>query len=191
LKILVKCLQAIENLIVCANILPVDAVTDTLSITKTLQYYGLHLDNIKQTTRHITQLRPSDIHIPILNQTTNNDQSDNQDHGEEPNNATRKKRYTKKSNQRSTGNTSKKTGPSIETSKVPLIEYSKTNGSFSFRLQNTHLSSTTTSESESSDVEVNNVRSKFFIEKCNAKVREAALNVLQIAFQVSQAPSTP
>ncbi len=163
-------------------------LTDILSIVKTLQYYGLHLDNIKQTTKQISQLKPSDIHVPIINPQNdlNNSDIDNLDQQLKQSSAvqTKKKRYTKKANtqQRSSA---KSTNESNQEKGPPLIEFNKTNEKFSFKLQNSHLSTTTTSESESSDIEANNVKNKFYLEKCNAKVRESALNVLQIAFQVS------
>jgi hypothetical protein len=212
-KILVKCLQGLENLIVCANILPTDAVTDILSIVKTLQFYGLHLHNIKQTTRHIAKLKPSDIHIPIASShQASNDNSDMDINSNNNNNSgtvaavpIRKKRYTKKSatSQRvnvvhsSTGKQHQQSSfgkVSTDAAKLPpLIEYNKTNDNFMIRLQHSHLSSaTTTSESDNSDMEMaaaNDVKNRFFLEKCNAKVREASLSVLQIAFQVGKMKS--
>lgn len=155
-KILVKCLKGLENLFSSMLTFSTDVLSDLLAITKNLTFYGLNLQNQSFNIDQIKPLEPSTLFIG------NTTSDHNSDFHNEANGIveTRKKRFTKKTNDTKT---------KTQVAPMPTI------------VKPAKISST--SESEISDYETNK-NSKFQIEKFQAKVRMGALSVLQIAFQV-------
>lgn len=96
---------------------------------------------------------------------------------------TKKKRFTKKPNQTRAGPSNKSLNDSANANSkpVPLIKYTDSNSRIKKNNQ------CTTSESDISDIDSTQpANSKFFIDKCSARVRVAALSVLETAFEVNK-----
>ena len=150
-----------------------------LALIKSLTFYGLNVISADQ----VGPLKPSMVLIDSRtsdNATCNSDWNE----GESRNPIeTKKKRFTKKHNQghKSSPNKSISLTDNSNGKNVPLIKYTENTS----RIIKNAPATSTTSESEISDIDSSQAdNSKFHIDKCKAKVRVAALSVLETAFEV-------
>lgn len=157
--------------------MPTELLSDLLALVKGLSFYGLNLVNTDQLVPLKPNLVLMDSRTTSDNNTCNSDWNDD---GKSPI-ETKKKRFTKKPNQGRASATNKNANESTNGNikPVPLIKYTDS----SSRIKKSNQG--TTSESDVSDIDsAQPSNSKFFIDKCSAKVRVAALSVLETAFEV-------